>query len=256
MLTAKSTYDYINMESFAGSLNVLIVGASGGIGGAVISNLSKNPRTRIWATARKNIEYNSDMIIPLFLDLNDEKSIKSVAENIANSGNKLDLVLVATGFLHDALIKPEKTWKSLNHSSFNKSFSINCIGPALVAKHILPLLRKESKSVFAVLSARIGSISDNHIGGWHSYRASKAALNMLIRTLAVELSRTNPSALCVSLHPGTVDTSLSLPFQRGVSKEQLFNKNLAASQLLNVIDTLTINSSGGLYAWDGKSIAF
>ena len=256
MLTSNSTYNFINIKSMAAPLNVLVVGASGGIGGAVISNLSKNPSTRIWAAARTNLEYNSDMITSLFLDLTDEKSIKLAAENIANSGNELDLVLVATGFLHDTLIKPEKTWKSLSYSSFNKSFSINCIGPALVAKYTIPLLKKESKSVFAVLSARIGSISDNHTGGWHSYRASKAALNMVIRTLAVELSRTNPSALCVSLHPGTVDTKLSLPFQRGVSKERLFNKNLAASHLLNVIDVLNIESSGGLYAWDGKSISF
>lgn len=256
MLTSNSTYNFINMKSMADPLNVLVVGASGGIGGAVINNLSKNPSTRIWAAARKKLVYNSDMITPLLLDLTNEKSIKVAAENIANSGNGLDLVLVATGFLHDTLIRPEKTWKSLSYDSFNKSFSINCIGPALVAKHIIPLLKKDSKSVFAVLSARIGSISDNHTGGWHSYRASKAALNMVVRTLAVELSRTNPIALCVSLHPGTVDTKLSLPFQRGVSKDRLFDKDLAATQLLNVIDDMSIESSGGLYAWDGKSISF
>jgi len=256
MLTNNITSNFLKMKSMADPLNVLVVGASGGIGGAVTSCLSKNPRTRIWATTRKNLEYDSDMITPLLLDLTDETSIKAVAENIVNSGNELDLILVATGFLHDSLIRPEKTWKSLNHNSFNKSFSINCIGPALVAKHTIPLLKKDSKSVFAVLSARIGSISDNHTGGWHSYRASKAALNMVIRTLAVELSRTNPTALCVSLHPGTVDTKLSQPFQRGICKEHLFNKNLAASQLLNVIDVLKIESSGGLYAWDGKLISF
>ena len=223
MLTNNITSNFLKMKSMADPLNVLVVGASGGIGGAVINNAFLKILVHVYGrAARKKLVYNSDMITPLLLDLTNEKSIKVAAENIANSGNGLDLVLVATGFLHDTLIRPEKTWKSLSYDSFNKSFSINCIGPALVAKHTIPLLKKDSKSVFAVLSARIGSISDNHTGGWHSYRASKAALNMVVRTLAVELSRTNPIALCVSLHPGTVDTKLSLPFQRGVSKDRTY----------------------------------
>ena len=120
----------------------------------------------------------------------------------------------------------------------------------------LPLLPRDRKAVFAALSARVGSIADNQVGGWHSYRASKAALNMIIRTLAIELARRNPSAVCVGLHPGTVDTGLSAPFQRGVPADRLFSAERAADQLLTVIDNLTPQSSGGLFAWDGSAIPF
>jgi NAD(P)-dependent dehydrogenase (short-subunit alcohol dehydrogenase family) len=135
-------------------------------------------------------------------------------------------------------------------------FAINAIGPALIAKHALPLLRKPGRSVFAALSARVGSIGDNRLGGWHSYRASKAALNMLVRNFALELTRRNPEAIAVTLHPGTVDTGLSEPFQRGVMAGKLFTPDFAAEQLLSVIEALTSTGSGKLYAWDGSEIPF
>ena len=169
----------------------------------------------------------------------------------------LDLVFVATGILHDGdTLQPEKTWRSLDPAALRRSFDINCIGPTLVAKHLLPLLRRDRKAVFAALSARVGSIADNQLGGWYGYRASKAALNMTIRTLAIELARRNPSAVCVGLHPGTVDSELSRPFQRGVPADRLFSPERAAAQLLAVIDDLTPQSSGRLFAWDGSEIPF
>ena len=166
-------------------------------------------------------------------------------------------MIVASGLLHDgAALQPEKTWRSLTAEGLQRAFAINTIGPALVAKHFLPLLAQERKAVFAALSARVGSIEDNHLGGWHAYRASKAALNMLIRTLAIELARRNDHALCVGLHPGTVDTGLSKPFQGYVAKGKLFTPARAAGQLLDVLDGLSPGHTGGLFAWDGQRIPY
>jgi NAD(P)-dependent dehydrogenase (short-subunit alcohol dehydrogenase family) len=134
-------------------------------------------------------------------------------------------------------------------------FAVNAIGPALVAKHFVPLLPNEDRCVFAALSARVGSITDNRLGGWYGYRASKAALNMLIKTLAIELARTRPEAICVALHPGTVDTGLSKPFQKGVASDRLFSTDSTAAQLLEVIERLEPDQSGRCFAWDGAEIA-
>jgi len=133
-------------------------------------------------------------------------------------------------------------------------FAINTIGPALVAKHFLPLLDRNRRSVFAALSARVGSISDNRLGGWYGYRASKSALNMIIKTLAIELSRRNREAICIGLHPGTVDSRLSAPFQNNVAADKLFAPDLAATQLLEVVDQVRSEQSGRLLAWNGLEI--
>ncbi|MFM7626904.1 MAG: SDR family oxidoreductase, partial [Gammaproteobacteria bacterium] len=168
----------------------------------------------------------------------------------------LDLVLVATGVLHSATLRPEKSWRSLDAAALAEAFAINATGPALIAKHTLGLLRRDAKAAFACLSARVGSIEDNRLGGWHAYRASKAALNMLIRTCAVELRQRNPQALCVALHPGTVDTRLSQPFQGNVDPVKLLTPTASARALLGVLDRLTPADSGRLFAWDGQGIPF
>jgi NAD(P)-dependent dehydrogenase (short-subunit alcohol dehydrogenase family) len=134
------------------------------------------------------------------------------------------------------------------------SSGVNAIGPALVAKHFLPLLARGRSTAFAALSARVGSISDNRLGGWYGYRASKAALNMLIKTLSIELARTRPEAVCVALHPGTVDTRLSGPFQRSVAPDQLFTPEVSGRHLLRVLERLVPSDSGGCFAWNGKAI--
>jgi NAD(P)-dependent dehydrogenase (short-subunit alcohol dehydrogenase family) len=128
------------------------------------------------------------------------------------------------------------------------------VGPALVAKHFLPLLPRQGRSVFAALSARVGSIGDNRLGGWHSYRASKAALNMLIKNASIELARTRPDAVIVGLHPGTVDTGLSKPFQRGVAHNKLFTPEYCAERLIAVTDGLTRDDTGHVFAWDGARV--
>ena len=172
-------------------------------------------------------------------------------------GTPLDLVIVATGRLvRETGEGPEKSWRALDAGAMAELYAINTIGPALIARHTLPLLPRDRPAVFAAISARVGSISDNRLGGWHSYRSSKAALNMLVRNLAIELARTHPHAVAVTLHPGTVDTPLSRPFQRGDPAGKLFTPEWSAQHLLDVIDGLTAAQSGRLMAWDGAEIPF
>ncbi len=179
-----------------------------------------------------------------------------IADATAELGESiLTRVFVTTGMLHDATQRPERSWRDLDRAALERSFQINAIAPALIAKHILPRLPRDRRTVFAVLGARVGSIADNRTGGWHGYRASKAALAMLVRTLSIELKRTHPLAICVALHPGTVDTAMSKPFQSNVPAEKLFTPAFAAERLIAVADALLPDDSGGHFAWDGARIA-
>jgi NAD(P)-dependent dehydrogenase (short-subunit alcohol dehydrogenase family) len=187
------------------------------------------------------------------IDIEDEASIALAASTVSSEG-MLDLVVVASGLLHAHNLAPEKSYRQLSAAALSRYFSVNATGPALVAKHFLPLLRRDGPAVFAALSARVGSIGDNRIGGWHGYRASKAALNMIVKTLSIELSRTHPEAACVALHPGTVATDLSAPFRSGVPADRLFDADRAARQLLDVIAGLSRADSGEILAWDGSAI--
>lgn len=188
------------------------------------------------------------------IDITDEASVAAAAASMAQ-GPPPALIIVATGVLHDGDHGPERATKALDPVWMARNFAVNAIGPALIAKHFLPLMPKNGRTVFAALSARVGSISDNRMGGWHSYRASKAALNQLIRTIAIEERRRNSSAIVVALHPGTVDTALSRPFQGNVAPGQLFDAGRAAVQLLDVLDGLRPPDSGKLFAWDGAEVA-
>lgn len=242
----------IDLVSFGDGINAVVIGASGGIGAAVARRLDSCP------TVEKVIRLSRSQGIPAHtLDLEDETSIANAAAAIKESVGRLHLVFVATGILHDGDgLQPEKTWRALSAPALERAFRINATGPALVAKHFLPLLASDRKSAFAALSARVGSIDDNRLGGWYAYRASKAALNMIIKTLSIELSRRKPQALCVALHPGTVDTGLSEPFQSGVPANALFDPMQSAHALLTVLGRLTPEDSGNLYAWDGARIPF
>ena len=187
-------------------------------------------------------------------DLTDEASI-SVAAQMAREAPP-DLVLVTTGVLtlSDGT-GPERSYKALDPATMEQVFRLNTIGPAIVAKHMLPLFARDRRGVFAALSARVGSIGDNRLGGWHSYRASKAALNMLLKNLALELQRSHPQAVVVGLHPGTVDTALSEPFQRNVPQGKLFTPRHSAASLLDVISRLGLQDSGQVFDWQGQPIA-
>lgn len=191
----------------------------------------------------------------LQIDVTREASIAGACASLSNA-RPLRLVVVATGLLHDETMQPEKSMRSLDADRLARSFAVNAIGPALVAKHVLPLLPREGKCVFAVLSARVGSIADNNLGGWYGYRASKAALNQILRTLALEMKRSRPNAILVALHPGTVETPLSAPFRNKVEHKDIFTPGEAAGHLLQVIDTLTPEESGKLIGWDGHPIPF
>lgn len=244
------------LKSFGSEMSVVVVGASGGIGKALTNILSASPAVaRIVACSRSRPVLEHSKVRHERLDLEDEPTIARAAEAVRADGDALDLVVVASGILHDdGTLRPEKTWRALDGAALERVYRINAVGPALVAKHFLPLLARDRKSVFAALSARVGSISDNRLGGWHAYRASKAALNMLLRTLSIELARANPRAMCVGLHPGTVDTTLSAPFQATVPEGKLFTPEFAAARLLEVLDRLEPVDSGNVIAWDGQQI--
>jgi NAD(P)-dependent dehydrogenase (short-subunit alcohol dehydrogenase family) len=246
------------LTSLGAGLNAAIIGASGGIGGAFVDHLAESDSVqRIFGLSRSAPTPPNRKLSWHRLDLEDEGSIAEAATAVLQTADELHLVVVATGILHDGeRLRPEKTWRAITGPGMERVFRLNTIGPSLVAKHFLPLLASQRKSVFAAISAKVGSVEDNHLGGWHAYRASKAALNMVIKTLAIELARRNPQALCVGLHPGTTDTALSKPFQGGVPAEKLFTPAYSAGRLLTVIDGLTHEDSGQLYSWDGRRIPF
>ena len=234
-----------------------VFGASGGIGAALVAELrARNPASRIYAGSRHPEPASDPQITPFAFDLRDPASIGAAAQSIGADG-PLDLAFVATGMLVGSDgTGPEKSFKQITAQGLVDQFAINTIGPALIAQAMLPLLARDRRAVFAVLSARVGSIGDNRLGGWHGYRAAKAALNMLVRNFAIELRRSHPLAVVFGLHPGTVDTPLSAPFQRGVPQAQLFNAATSAAHLLDTIAGLTPDDSGGLFAWDGAAIPF
>ncbi len=229
-----------------------IVGASGGIGAALCLALAEQG-TKVWAMSRSPSTDPSDGIDPLPFDLGDEESIALAAEAMRDSPPQLVVVCTGALTLADGT-GPERSYRQLDGAAMAEAFRVNTIGPALIAKHMLPLLPRNDRAVFAALSARVGSISDNRLGGWHSYRASKAALNMLVRNFALELGRTHKQASVVALHPGTVDTGLSAPFQANLSTGQLTSPAQAAHHLLDVIDGLTPADSGLALDWKGEEI--
>ena len=228
--------------------SAVVIGASGGIGRALANALDDEGLFEQVHRLSRSAEGAGH------IDLEDEASIAAAAEKVAASPAPT-LILVATGILHEDEQGPEKTMRELDPEWLARNFAVNTIGPALVAKHFLPLMPRTGRTIFAALSARVGSISDNRLGGWYGYRASKAALNMTIRNLAIEHKRKNDRAIIVGLHPGTVDTQLSQPFQKNVSAKQLFDTERAALQLLDVLDDLKPADSGHIFAWDGEEIA-
>jgi len=186
------------------------------------------------------------------LDVTDEASIRRAADFVKEGSGDVRLVIDATGFLHDDDFGPEKTWSQLDPEHMARAFAVNATGPALLMKHFLPLLPRQGKSVFATLSARVGSIGDNRLGGWYSYRASKAALNQFVRAASIELHRRSKEAICVALHPGTVDTKLSGPF--GKAGLAVRAPDVAARELLAVIAELKANANGGFFDHRGKPV--
>lgn len=226
----------------------VVIGSSGAIGGAVTSRLRSDPRfAEVIGLARHGGDDGAPSV-----DLLDEPSIAAAARDVAGRGLDLRLVFDATGVLHDDEMQPEKTWRHLDPERLARSFAVNASGPALLMKHFLPLLPRDGRALFATLSARAGSIGENAIGGWYGYRASKAALNQLVRTAAAELARGRKQALCVALHPGHVESRLSAPF--GAGGNPTFSPEEAAQKLLAVLDGLTPADTGGFFDQEGQPV--
>ena len=236
-------------RNFEMPINAVVIGANGGIGQAFCQHLAHDPCINtLFQLARSPQDGQIEC------DLDHEDTIKEAAESIARNG-EVSLIINATGMLHDPArqITPEKSFRHLDAETMKAYYQANCIGPSLAAKHLLPLMPKRGRAVFAALSARVGSISDNRAGGWHSYRAAKAGLNMMIRNFAREMALKNPESIILGLHPGTVETSLSAPF-RAMVKHDVFSPDQAALQLLEVIDKSTPTESGCQIDWKGEVI--
>lgn len=241
---------------------VLVVGASQGIGLGFVRSLLADARVaQVYATYRTAdtatellaLRHHTQLTC-LPMDATVEADIAQGIAEIKARHHALDLVINCVGILHDNDLQPEKGLRQIDATNLLRYFQVNSIPTVLLAKHVQPLLKQSSCSVFTTISAKIGSIGDNRLGGWYGYRASKAALNMFLKTIAIEYSRKSPHTIVVALHPGTTDTRLSQPFQRAVPPEKLFSVDRTVAQLLAVIHGLTEADGGAFFSWDGQPL--
>ncbi len=241
-----------------------VQGASRGIGLEVVRQLlGMQPEGRVIATCRRpadatelkalTAQYPKRLRV-IALEVREEKTIAAAAKAVALETKELQLILNVAGILHGPDFGPEKKLAQIQPEPLRHAFEVNAFGPLLVAKHFHDFLRHGRRSVFASLSARVGSISDNRLGGWYAYRGSKAAQNMFTKNISIELARVAPHAIVVGLHPGTVDTDLSRPFQRNVPAKQLFPASKSVAALLQVIDSLDREDSGKIFDFRGNEI--
>lgn len=250
----------------------MVQGASRGIGLEFVKQLlERDQKGRVLATCR-NPEQSTglhdlkvrfaDRLDIMKLDVTVESTVEAAANSVRETYGFLNLLVNTSGILSvPNLLHPETTLNKVQKSALLLTYEVNAVGPILVIKHMWPLLKagggtgtERDAAVVANLSARVGSIGDNHLGGWHSYRASKAALNQLTKSVSVEFARKKDPIICLLLHPGTVDTELSRPFQRNVPQGKLFTKEFCVNKLLNIIDGAKINDNGKFFAWDGQEI--
>lgn len=246
----------------------LIIGGTGGIGQAMVQQLvtataneqDDNNRIQVFATYHRSVpDFEADNLYWLQMDVSDESSIKQAADDIKQQSTHLDWVINCVGLLHTESAQPEKALRQVETGFFLQNMQINALAGLLIAKHIRPLLAKAERSadkpaIFATISARVGSISDNQLGGWYSYRMSKAALNMGMKNLSIEWARSLKDVCIVVMQPGTVNTQLSAPFQGNVADGQLFSPAYSAECLLEVLSGMSADKSGSFVDWAGESI--
>ncbi|MEZ8012182.1 MULTISPECIES: SDR family oxidoreductase [Vibrio] len=238
-------------------LHILVVGGSGGIGFAVVKHLLSELSRFDFLDVHVDATYHSQQPELENSRLNWHKvdaTNEADIEQLSKQFEKLDWLINCVGMLHTPDLGPEKNLSSIDPEFFLKNISVNTLPSLLLAKHFTPILRTSDNPKFAVVSAKVGSISDNRLGGWYSYRSSKAALNMFIKTMSIEWQRTIKKGTVLALHPGTTDTALSKPFQTNVPEGKLFESSYVAHQLVDIIRTATPDNSGHFYAYDGEQL--
>lgn len=243
-----------------GPFTAIVIGARGGVGEAFVSRLSRNDSIdRILATSRDprwcQQTPSASRVLRRQLDLTDESSVSNLTDALDDEAPPVRLVINASGLLHDGDTQPERSWRDLDPQQMVRLFEVHALGVAVLMKHLLPTFPRTGRSVFATLSARVGSIGDNRLGGWYSYRASKAAQNMLVKCAAIEAARRSPELVLLALHPGTVHSSLSEPFTRRLrAGHTVFTPMQSCEHLCGVISGCAPSDSGGFFAWDGQPI--
>ncbi|MEZ8649797.1 SDR family oxidoreductase [Vibrio splendidus] len=240
-------------------LHILVVGGSGGIGFAVVKHLLSELSRFDFLDVHVDATYHSQQPELENSRLNWHKvdaTNDADIEQLSKQFEKLDWLINCVGMLHTPDLGPEKNLSSIDPEFFLKNISVNTLPSLLLAKHFTPILRTSDNPKFAVVSAKVGSISDNRLGGWYSYRSSKAALNMFIKTMSIEWQRTIKKGTVLALHPGTTDTALSKPFQTNVPEGKLFESSYVAHQLVDIIRTATPDNSGHFYSYDGEQLSW
>ena len=241
--------------------NALILGGGQGIGLGFVNQLLATSNINHIYTTYRRVESASELLAIqdprlhcIQMDITDEAQIGATIQQIQTKTPALHYVINSIGVLHEGEMQPEKSIRHINAEQLLRYFQVNSIGAMLLFKYLQPLLKHSDRSILATISAKVGSIGDNQVGGWYGYRASKSALNMFVKNTAIEYKRTTPNAIIVALHPGTTATRLSQPFQKNVPPEKLFSVDKAVSQLLTVIDGLESKDSGEFFSWDGTQL--
>ena len=235
---------------------VAIIAAGGGIGRAFVETLLADEAVGQVLAFSRTAPADHPKLTSFYVDLAEESSIELLGEKLKQmaEGVCIDKVVICSGLLHQGELRPEKSLRQIKTDNLQALYYMNAIVPMLVAQQLVPFLNKQQPTVFAALTARVGSISDNGLGGWYGYRASKSAAHMLLKTLSIELKRKLPKLAVISLHPGTVDTSLSAPFQARVPTGKLFSPHQSAGYLWQVVQQVSAEDSGKIFAWDGSEI--
>lgn len=243
--------------------SAIVVGASRGIGLAITEKLLESPTIdavcasyRDTASAEGLLRLSDPRLHRFKAEVTDEDSLDAFADNIRRLGIRPKLVIHCAGILHEPGLQPEKALRQCDPAALQRIFSVNSIGPLMTARYLLPLMPRRQPAHFAALSAMVGSIGDNRLGGWYGYRASKAALNQLLKTLAIECRRTHPGLCVTAVHPGTTDTDLSQPFQGNVRPGKLYSPRQSAGRIINVVLAGTPEESGRFVNWDGRQIPY